>query len=140
MDPIATLQEPSGLGPFLDVLHHSHGAYDVLEHWQQGEFHHDLVLRVRDARKLPAEVVVLATNCNAGIKEVLWFDQAPSRGALWRWRCPDNPEFSGVMPTLVLRWQTSHWFHPSALLEHDTRSELRPSCRTRAVGGGWSPL
>jgi hypothetical protein len=87
----------------------------------------------------PAQFVVIATNCNAGIKEVLWLDQAPGRWALWKWRCPDNPEFGGDLPPPALMWRKEHWFDPCALLTDDARSELRPGCRRRARGGGWEP-
>jgi len=91
MSTLDALQEPSGLGPFLDALTRAAGPYEVVDHWQQGEFHHDLVVRLKDSKGLPAPVVVIATNCNAGIKEVLWFERPPERWALWNWRCPDNP-------------------------------------------------
>ena len=139
MNAMAKLQETSGLGPFLDRVTERCGAYEVLDHWQQGEFHHDLVLRLRNAAGLPGAVVVVATNCNAGIKEVLWFLEAPARYALWHWRCPDNPEFSGEMAAPVHSWKKEHWFDPCALLVDDARSELTPNCRTRARGGGWEP-
>jgi hypothetical protein len=134
------LQEPSGLGAFLEALARCSGPYAVVAHWQQGEFHHDLVLRVADAAALPAPVVVVATNCNAGIKEVLWFDAPPARWALWRWRCPENPEFEGALPPLVHSWRKEHWFEPCELLRDDARSELLPGCRRRARGGGFEPL
>ena len=34
------------LDSFLSVLNAACGSYEVLDHWQQGDFHHDLVLRV----------------------------------------------------------------------------------------------
>jgi hypothetical protein len=137
---LTLLQESSGLGPFLDTLTREIGAYEVLDHWQQGEFHHDLVVRLRDANGLPASVVVVATNCNAGIKEVLWFDRPPERWALWSWRCPNNPEFGGIQPPPVFSWRKEHWFDPGELLRDDARSELKPACRKRARGGGWEAL
>lgn len=70
---------------------------------------------------------------------MLWFHEPPARGALWKWRCPDNPEFDGTLPPLVHRWQKEHWFDPCALLGDDARSELKPGCRKRAPGGGWEP-
>ena len=39
------------------------------------------------------DVLVVATNCNGGIKEVLLFDDVPDRWALWADRCPDNADF-----------------------------------------------
>lgn len=139
MQAISSLQEPSGLGTFLDRLTTTAGAYDVLDHWQQVEFHHDLVLRVRQPDGLPSAVVVIATNCNAGIKEVLWFDSPPERWALWRWRCPDNADFAGDLPPMAMSWRKEHWFNPCELLTDDARSELKPGCRQRAPGGGWEP-
>lgn len=140
MSALTSLQTPSGLGPFLDALSREFGPYDVLDHWQQGEFHHDLVVRVRNSVGLPTSVVVVATNCNAGIKEVLWFEEPPARWALWNWRCPDNPEFEGDLPPPKMSWRKEHWFNPCDLLGDEARSELKPSCRRKARGGGWEPL
>ena len=137
--PLEALQQPSGLGPFLDVLTRDYGPFDVLEHWQQGEFHHDLVVRIQNASGLPAPIAVIATNCNAGIKEVLWFQVPPSRWALWKWRCPDNTEFEGALPPIAMSWRKEHWFDPCELLTDDARSELKPGCRQRVRGGGWEP-
>lgn len=137
---LQSLQAPSGLGPFLEALGRDFGPYDVVDHWQQGEFHHDLVLKLRAPGELPAPVVVVATNCNAGIKEVLWFDAPPDRWALWGWRCPGNPEFGGQLPELKASWRKEHWFDPCELLSDDARSELQPGCRRRARGGGWEPV
>ena len=125
------------LGPLLEMLRERHGRYQLLEHWTQGEFHHDLVLKVSGAPELPGSVLVVATNCNGGVKEVLCFDEAPRRGALWRCRCPDNPEFRGELPPLLARATTQHWFDPNELLGAHARSELRPEYRQRQCGGGW---
>ena len=92
------------LGALLDAVRERHKAYEVLAHWTQGEFHHDVVLRVDD------HVLVVATNCNGGVKEVIAFPEAPERWALWHWRCPNVADFSG---------------------------DLRPEARQRQVGGGW---
>ena len=65
------------LGALLEDLRARYGRYELLDHWTQGEFHHDVVVR------LPAGVVlVVATNCNGGVKEVLAFDTVPDRWAL----------------------------------------------------------
>ena len=57
---------------FLDRARHvrdyrgSHGrfsGYELLEHYTQGEFHRDVLLRVSGTR-LPGPIVVVATNCN----------------------------------------------------------------------------
>ncbi len=112
--------------------------WNLLEHWQQGEFHHDLLLHLTpDPAAPPAPYLIIATNCNGGVKEVLAFDDPPDRWALWRWRCPDNPEFDGDLPPLRGRATTLHWFDPCALLTDDARSELRPEARQRMRGGGW---
>ena len=78
------------LGALLQKLASEQGGYELVDHWQQGEFHHDVVLKL--AR---GDVLVVATNCNGGIKEVLRFDTVPDRWALWHHRCPTNPEFAG---------------------------------------------
>lgn len=121
----------------LDRLLARVGDYHLVDHWAQGEFHHDVVLRIED------HVVVVATNCNGGVKEVLLFDAVPDRWALWAERCPDNPEFRSrarsSLPTPRARARTAHWFDPCELLASDARSELKPSCRKPAVGGGWEP-
>ena len=120
------------LGTLLDELRARYGAYELVDHWQQGEFHHDVVVRV------PDEVVfVVATNCNGGVKEVLAFDTVPDRWALWRWRCPHVDDFTGELPPLLGRAITHHWFDPCALLASDARSELREELRERERGGGW---
>ena len=35
-------------GALLDLLKKECGGFDLLHHWQQGEFHQDLVLSVKD--------------------------------------------------------------------------------------------
>lgn len=128
-----------GLGSLLADLRQSFGGYRILDHWQQGEFHHDLVLRVEERAALPGEILVVATNCNGGVKEVLCFDRAPERGALWHERCPENPEFAGELPPVLASARTVHWFDPCELLADDARSEYRPEFRERQPGGGWQP-
>lgn len=126
------------LGGVLEVLRARFGGYAIEAHWQQGEFHHDVVLRIpapNDASR-PA-VVVVATNCNGGVKEILAFDEVPERLALWHARCPGNPEFVGALPPLRASLRTPHWFDPCELLADDARSELRPEFRERQPGGGW---
>ena len=128
-----------GLGALLDVLRARFGAYALVDHWQQGEFHHDVVVRVDARGALPGDVLVVATNCNGGVKEVLCFDAVPDRWALWHRRCPDVDAFAGELAPVLAEVRTPHWFDPCALLADDARSELRPSCRKRARGGGWEP-
>jgi hypothetical protein len=126
------------LGALLERVRHRWQRYELLDHWQQGEFHHDIVVRVPDARgDLPGSALVIATNCNGGVKEVLCFADVPQRAALWHWRCPDNPEFAGSLPPMLASATTSHWFDPCALLVPDARSEYREEFRERQCGGGW---
>lgn len=123
------------LGELLDAVRASLGGFEVVDHWQQGEFHHDLVLRVADC----PPIVVVATNCNGGVKEVLCFDSVPNRNALWHDRCPDNPEFSGALAGKLDVARTIHWFDPCNLLRSDAYSEYKPEFRERQAGGGWQP-
>ena len=87
--------------------------------------------------KLPGPVLVVATNCNGGVKEVLSFAAPPREKALWHHRCPTSPEFSGELPPLLAQARTVHWFDPCALLTDDARSEYRSEYRERQPGGGW---
>lgn len=126
------------LGAALDELRVRRGGYQLVEHWQQGEFHHDTVLRVDPVKAgLPGSILVIATNCNGGIKEVLCFERMPDRYSLWHARCPNNPEFSGELPPMLASSRTHHWFDPCDLLKPDARSELREEFRERETGGGW---
>lgn len=119
------------LGALLDELRTRHGRYELIAHWEQGEFHHDVVVRVA------GNVLVIATNCNGGVKEVIAFETLPDRWALWHWRCPQVADFSGDLPPILGRAVTHHWFNPCDLLRPDARSELRAEHRTRQHGGGW---
>lgn len=134
---IEALAQNLGLGSLLDSLRSDFGGYDILDHWQRGEFHHDLVVRVEPRDKLPGSVLVVATNCNGGVKEILCFSRAPEHDALWHYRCPENPEFTGEVPPVLAAAQTVHWFNPCDLLEPDARSEYLPEHRERQPGGGW---
>jgi len=138
---MATIDELSrhlGLGALLTELERTSGPVEHLDHWTQGEFHHDIVLRIGPgASGLPGPVLVVATNCNGGVKEVLCFEERPRHEALWHHRCPDNPEFSGALPPLLASARTIHWFDPCSLLTPDARSELREEFRERQRGGGW---
>lgn len=135
----STLADALTLTAALHQLRTHVGGYTVVDHWQQGEFHHDTVLRVdRGAAGSTAyRFVLIATNCNGGVKEVLCFDELPDRSALWHWRCPDSPEFAGKLPPLVDYAKTLHWFDPCELLTPDARSEYRAEARERQPGGGW---
>jgi hypothetical protein len=125
-------------GALLERVRERWGRYELVDHWQQGEFHHDVVVRVSNATpELPGATLVVATNCNGGIKEVLCFEDVPNRLALWHWRCPDNPEFSGEPLPVLAAATTTHWFDPCELLLPDARSEYRDEFRVRQCGGGW---
>ena len=128
-----------GLGELLSDLNRTFGGYELLEHWQRGEFHHDLVLHVDPNGRLPGPVLVVATNCNGGVKEVICLASPPKEAALWHHRCPDVPEFSGALPPILAQARTVHWFDPCSLLDPDARSEYRPEFRERQPGGGWQP-
>jgi hypothetical protein len=134
---LQALAQELGLGSLLADLAVRFGGYDLVDHWQQGEFHHDLVVRLPEPRTLPGPVLVVATNCNGGVKEILCFDSVPERGALWHHRCPDNPAFSGALPPVLDAVRTIHWFDPCELLAPDARSEYREDARERQEGGGW---
>lgn len=127
------------LGALLDEVTARFGGYELAAHWQQGEFHHDVVLRLPASAtaELPGRVIVVATNCNGGIKEVLCFADVPDRRALWHHRCPSVPDFGGELAPILARAITEHWFDPCELLSADARSELRPEHRERQEGGGW---
>jgi hypothetical protein len=57
------------LGALLEELQTRFGGYDLVAHWTQGEFHHDVVLKLPEVATddLPGRVLVVATNCNGGI-------------------------------------------------------------------------
>ena len=138
MVTLHTLATHLSLGDLLAQVDRACGHHRMLGHWQQGEFHHDLVLEVPEPPlSIPGHVLVVATNCNGGVKEIICFDVAPSPDALWHYRCPDNPEFSGALPPIQAIARTQHWFDPCVLLADDARSELRPDMRERQRGGGW---
>ena len=137
---IAQLAQHLALGSLLEELVVSHSGYELVAHWKQGEFHHDIIVRVRKRHELPGDVLLVATNCNGGVKEVLCFDRVPERYSLWHVRCPENPEFSGELAPVLGEARTIHWFDPCALLVDDARSELKPEYRTRQRGGGYQPV
>lgn len=129
---VQALADTMMLGALLDDVKARWKSYELVDHWQQGEFHHDVLVRLPDAT-----VLVVATNCNGGVKEVLAFAELPDRWALWHSRCPHVADFSGALPPIVARAITQHWFDPCALLVPDARSELREEFRERQPGGGW---
>ncbi|MCB1607653.1 MAG: hypothetical protein KDI71_11815 [Xanthomonadales bacterium] len=120
----------------LDGLRAYH--WEHVSEWQQGEFHHDVVIRLREPPpELPGDVLVVSTNCNGGVKEISCLAEVPERWGLWHHRCPDNPEFAGAAPSILQSVRTVHWFDPCALLKPGTRSEYRPEFRRRQRGGGY---
>lgn len=123
------------LGSLLEEVRAIHGSYELLAHWQQGEFHHDVLLELES--EAAPRFLIVATNCNGGVKEVLGFDERPDADALWKHRCPTNPEFGGRLPPILARAITPHWFDPCELLLDTARSELREEFRERQKGGGW---
>lgn len=130
MHILEELAESLVLGNLLAEIDARFGGYDLLAHWTQGEFHHDVILRPRMAPP-DAPVLVIATNCNGGVKELLAFEEAPSRESLWAHRCGEvELDVRGCARTL-------HWFDPCELLGEDARSELKPEHRERQAGGGW---
>ncbi len=139
MNPVITeLAKSLALGALLDQVRERWGRYELVDHWQQGEFHHDVVLRIPTAGEdLPGPVIIVATNCNGGVKEVLCFKDVPDRLSLWHARCPENPEFKGPAANALAAAMTQHWFDPCELLLPDARSELREPFRERQCGGGW---
>jgi hypothetical protein len=138
---IPALARSLDLSSLLTDLTRRYATYDLLAHWTQGEFHHDVVLRLPEPalRELPGLVLVVATNCNGGVKELLCFAEVPDRWALWHHRCPDVADFAGEPVRILARAVTEHWFDPCELLGPDARSELRPECRRKQLGGGWEP-
>jgi hypothetical protein len=141
LSPLRSLASELSLGALLDEASRRWGRYDLVAHWKQGEFHHDVVvaLPAAAASDLGGSVLVVATNCNGGVKELLCFDEVPERAALWHRRCPTSEEFAGDLPALRGEERTVHWFDPCELLSPDARSELRPEHRRRQSGGGWEP-
>jgi hypothetical protein len=118
-----------GLKPF---------QWEHVDHWSQGEFHHDVVVRIlSQPPDLPGSVFVVSTNCNGGVKEILCLAEVPDRWGLWHFRCPDNPEFNGPPPEVRAVARTTHWFNPCDLLKPGTRSEYREEYRRRQRGGGY---
>lgn len=125
------------LGSLLDEARDRFGGYELLAHWQQGEFHHDILVELATAADLPGRFLLVATNCNGGVKEVMVLGERPDRGGLWKHRCPGNGDLDGPAPHILARATTVHWFDPCELLVPEARSELRPEFRERQPGGGW---
>jgi hypothetical protein len=136
---IKSVADCMDLGSALSFLTETAPEHQTLEHWQQGEFHHDWLfqLPLEEEGGEESRVLVVSTNCNGGIKEVLALPAKPERSALWNWRCPDNPEFNGNCPKPLGLERTHHWFDPCNLLKDTARSEYRAEFRQRQPGGGW---
>lgn len=132
------LAERLVLGDVLGALDEECGGFDMIAHWTQGEFHHDLVVRP-NTHEFAGDVLIIATNCNGGVKEIVCLDDVPDRSALWHWRCPELPQFEGTLDDIRGVARTIHWFEPARLLADDARSELKPEHRKRQKGGGWIP-
>ena len=135
---VQELADERVLGALLERVRRDLGGYDLLSHQQQGEFHHDVFVRVASAEPaLPGAYLVISTNCNGGVKEVLCFAEPVDLKALWHFRCPDNCAFSGALPQVLASARTEHWFDPCELLRPDARSELKAEFREPQLGGGW---
>ena len=128
-----------GLGSLLDDVRQQLGGYELLDHWQQGEFHHDLLLKVDPKGQLPGPLLVVATNCNGGVKEVLCFRRRRPAGRCGTTAALTTRSSRGELPPVLERAHTVHWFDPCELLRPDARSEYRPEHRERQEGGGWRP-
>jgi hypothetical protein len=119
------LAQKLALGPLLDELRLQCGGFRLVAYWQQTEYHHDLVLALNRKGPLPGSVLVVSTNCNAAVKEVLCFDEVPARAALWHSRCPEDRRFAGELPPLLASARTWRWTDPRALLDADDRGRER---------------
>jgi hypothetical protein len=133
MSYLDMLSESLVLGDLLTQLVKRYGTFELVAHWMQGEFHHDVVLRMPENTGDP-RILVVSTNCNAGVKELLAFDDVPSREALWQFRLGER---NGASIGLRDCARTLHWFDPGELLGENARSELKPEYRSRQSGGGW---
>ena len=140
MSVVKRLAAHLALGDLLSDLHTTIGPSKPIAVWKQSCSHSDLVLFVDHQGKLPGRVLVIAIDCNGGVKEVLCFDQVPDRWALWHWRCPTNPEFEGEIPPLLDSARTQHWFDPNQIVDDNSYCELRPEFRKRLRGGGFVPI
>jgi hypothetical protein len=137
-DALESLARAHSLGDLLEALRAGFEGYELRAHHAQGEFHHDIVLRVKHAKGLPSEWLVVSTNCNGGVKEIVATRDEADPVGLWRWRCPENPEFDAPLPDVLGVARTHHHFDPCELLSDEARSELRPEHRIRQRGGGWT--
>ena len=93
---------------------------------QQGEFHQDLVLSVKELHGLPGPFSWSPPTAMPASRKPLCLDQVPTEGALWHSRCPDIVEFTGQMPTVLAVARTRHWFDPTSLARR-RRSQRGPA-------------
>ena len=128
---LAALSRQLGLGSLLSELQARYGGTICSTSGRRASSTTILLLRLPEAWPLPGEYVVVATNCNGGVKEVLCLARKPERSALWHHRCP-TIRFAGELPG-ARRGAHAHWFDPCALLKDDARSEYREDARERAV-------
>ena len=138
--PLEAVLQSLGTKGILAALLTHYGPCELIDHWKQGEFHHDLVFAVPKDAPSPGPYLVVSTNCNGGVKEIIALASRPKRWALWNERCPDNPAFEGSLPAVLAHVRHTHWFNPCELLRSDARSELRADSRRRQRGGGWVSL
>ena len=133
------LASKTSVGFLFDELEKWHPEF--LYHWKQGEFHHDHVVELNNApEEMPGNILVISTNCNGGVKEIICLNEIPERWALWNHRCPENSEFEGELSEILDIIRTHHWYDPCSLLTPDARSEYKPDHRRRQRGGGWVPI
>src|SRR3989338_8560547 len=140
MSVLKRLAANFALGDLLQDLHRTIGPSRPVTVWKQTCSHSDVVIRVHDRKDLPGHILVIAIDCNGGVKEVLCFDEVPDRWALWHWRCPSNPEFKGDIPPLLDSARTQHWFDPNEICDDNSYCELRPEFRQRQRCGGFVPI
>lgn len=137
MSLVKRLAQNLALGDLLMDLHRTIGPSRPIAVWKQSCSHSDVVIQLDDRKQLPGSVLVIAIDCNGGVKEVLCFDVVPDRWALWHWRCPTNPEFEGDIPPLLAYEKTQHWFDPNEIVDDNSYCELKPEFRQRQRGGGF---
>lgn len=113
---IAELANTLTLGGLIERVRCRFGNFRVLDHWQEGEHHHDLVLELDEYAGLPGRFLLVSTNSNGGVKEVHCLASPPDRAGLWHSRCPEQTELVGPPPQILASARTLHWFEPRELL------------------------
>lgn len=122
---INSLAQELLLGHLLQRLQDEFSDFELIAHWTKGEYHHDIVVRLGDHRDLPGPVLVVSTNCNGGVKEVLCFSDPPSQEELWDLR-DENLE-TDELPVVLAAARTIHWVDPISLIRRPTMVDMRPS-------------